>query len=238
MGESLCVLATGLLFIGLGLAISRYKCYWLISGYNTSSKKEKENVDIENLGKHMGRLCYLIAFSIWIIALLVYFFEIYIGILIMLMVIMIFVYVLYMQRFDHNKGSGTDKGIIYFIGGVVLVVSILVFSFGQSPNEVSTNEGKIIISGSYGIIIKNENINSIELIESMPKVAFKSNGYSNGLGKKKGEFKLEGDRMANLYIESKDGPYIKITLDKYDVYINYKDKELTNYIYKILDSQI
>lgn len=44
--------------------------------------------------------------------------------------------------------------------------------------------------------------------------------------------------MSNLYIESKEGPYIKTTLDKYDVYINYKDKELTNYIYKILDSQI
>ena len=33
--------------------------------------------------------------------------------------------------------------------------------------------------------------------------------------------------MANLYIESKDGTYIKITLDKYDVYINYKNNELT-----------
>ena len=238
MGEILCVLAIGLLFIGLGLAISRYKCYWLISGYNTASKKEKEKVDIDSLAKHMGRLCYLITFTIWITAFLVYSFKISMNIPIVFMVIVIFAYVSYMQRFDNNEASRMDKEIIYFIGGVVLVILILVFSFGHSPNEINVSEGKIIIRGSYGITIKNENINSIELIESMPKIEFKSNGYSNGPEKKKGEFKLEGGRISNLYIESKEGPYIKITLDKYDVYINNKDKELTKNIYKLLNSKL
>lgn len=33
------------IFIAIGILISKYKCYWLISGYNTASKEEKSKVD-------------------------------------------------------------------------------------------------------------------------------------------------------------------------------------------------
>ena len=55
-----------LLFVFLGIAISRYKCYWLIAGYNTASKEEKARIDIENVAKHMSRMCYLIAFILFL----------------------------------------------------------------------------------------------------------------------------------------------------------------------------
>lgn len=42
MWEIISVVASGLLIIGIGVAISKYKCYWLIAGYNTSSKEEQK----------------------------------------------------------------------------------------------------------------------------------------------------------------------------------------------------
>jgi hypothetical protein len=42
-------MSTALIFIALGILIKYFKMYSLIAGYNTMSKKEKENIDIKKL---------------------------------------------------------------------------------------------------------------------------------------------------------------------------------------------
>ncbi|MFU0827925.1 MAG: hypothetical protein ACFWTJ_10435 [Lachnoclostridium sp.] len=50
-----------LIFIVFGILIKYKKCYWLISGYNTSSKEKKKNIDIAGLSKFTGNFCFIIA---------------------------------------------------------------------------------------------------------------------------------------------------------------------------------
>lgn len=52
-------LAVGLLLIGCGLAVHKFKKYWLIAGYNTMSKEEREKVDAAGLGRLVGIYLYL-----------------------------------------------------------------------------------------------------------------------------------------------------------------------------------
>lgn len=231
--EFVFIFFLGLLFIGLGLAVSKYKCYWLISGYNTSSKEAKKNVDVEQLGKHMGRLLYIIAGIIWGAAVLSNFIEISVGIVTGIGLVITFGYIIYMQRFDHNPSTKGEKAIIYVIGAFTIIILIVVFSFGSETNTVKVVNDKIVISGSYSRILKMEDVKNIELLETMPKVLSKTNGYSDGKSKK-GEFKLEGGTKDILYIEDKLGPYIKISMDKYNIYINNKDKNTTNDTYNML----
>lgn len=115
MWEFITVLGVGFLLIGTGVAISKYKWYWLIAGYNTSSKEEKEKVDIEQLAKHMGRLCYIMAVGIWMTGLLVHFFEIPVSISTIVMSIIIFGYIIYMQKFDSSEDVKTNRIIISVI---------------------------------------------------------------------------------------------------------------------------
>lgn len=56
----------GILF--LGFAIQKLKWYWLIAGYNTMSKEEKENVEIEKVAKEMAIFLYIIAGLILVMA--------------------------------------------------------------------------------------------------------------------------------------------------------------------------
>lgn len=56
MGNEL--LAFALIFTILGLAIHKFKCYWLISGYNTASKEEKQSVDIKSISKILANSLY------------------------------------------------------------------------------------------------------------------------------------------------------------------------------------
>ncbi|MEX1377594.1 MAG: DUF3784 domain-containing protein [Eubacteriales bacterium] len=59
-------LAIALLLFGIGLFIQVKKVTWLISGYNTLSKEEKEKYDIDKLCLYMGYFLYLLA-AVWLL---------------------------------------------------------------------------------------------------------------------------------------------------------------------------
>lgn len=52
------------LFALLGVALSMGKCSFLIAGFNTMSKEEKEKYDTKSLCKYMGKVMFGIAFCI------------------------------------------------------------------------------------------------------------------------------------------------------------------------------
>lgn len=56
------------LFIGLGLLFFRGKGAFLIAGYNTSSKQEKEKTDVKALTRFMGKLMFFLSACILIMA--------------------------------------------------------------------------------------------------------------------------------------------------------------------------
>lgn len=217
-----------IIFIVLGVAISKYKCYWLISGYNMQSKEEKSKVDIEKIAKHMGRMCYLIAFLIFIGAIVSKYFQISILPFIITLLIIVFGYLIYMQKFDHNKKSKSEIMVMVVIGFITFAIMIITFSFVNEPNNIIIKEDSIVIDGSYGITLKREDIKEIKLVDNIPEMGFKSNGYSDGGAIKKGDFKLKNGEKVKLYVQSNKGPYIKISTVNFDVYINYKDISLTN----------
>ncbi|MBD5586081.1 DUF3784 domain-containing protein [Clostridium botulinum] len=52
------------LFIVLGIILSMGKGSFLIAGFNTMSKEEKEGYDVVSLCKFMGKVMFMIAFCI------------------------------------------------------------------------------------------------------------------------------------------------------------------------------
>lgn len=227
MGSIIFISIICLIFIVLGVAVSKYKCYWLISGYNTQSKEEKARVDIEKVAKHIGRMCYLIAFIIFIGAIISDYFEISIIPFVIILIIIIFGYLIYLQRFDHNKKSKAEIIVMIIIGFITFSILIITFSFGNEPNDLIIKDEAIVIDGSYGTTLKRKDIKSIELVDDIPEIRIRSNGYSDGGVIKKGDFKLKSGEKVKLYIQSNKGPYIKISTINFDVYINYKDVSLT-----------
>lgn len=176
----------------------------------------------------MGRMCYLIAFLIFIGAIVSKYFQISILPFIITLLIIVFGYLIYMQKFDHNKKSKSEIMVMVVIGFITFAIMIITFSFGNEANNIIIKEDAIVIDGSYGITLKREDIKEIKLVDNIPEIGFKSNGYSDGGAIKKGDFKLENGEKVKLYVQSNKGPYIKISTVNFDVYINYKDISLTN----------
>lgn len=55
------------IFTGLGILFFKGKGSFLIAGYNTASKAEKENIDEKKLCKYMGKLMFSLAGSVLVI---------------------------------------------------------------------------------------------------------------------------------------------------------------------------
>lgn len=223
----------GALCVALGLAMDKFKCYWLIAGYNTASKEEQEKVDIKKLSRVMAILFYMIAGAIVIPALL----EPYypgissgIGVIIPFLIIGT---VIYCQRFDGNKRSKGENLGVAVILAIPIIISIVVLAGTTEKNKVVVSEDKVSIEGFYGTTINRKDITEVKILDTMPMIKKKSNGTSLG-SYKKGSFTIEDGKVVNLYLEDKNGPYLKITSNNKDFYLNFKEDSREDIIYKEL----
>ncbi|MEW8995552.1 DUF3784 domain-containing protein [Clostridium sp.] len=234
MGINIVLLIIASLFFAVGICISKLKWYWLISGYNTMSKEEKANVEIEAFVKHMSKTFFLISLLNIIGFILNYFFNISVSIFIVLTVIILLYFIYYSQRFNHNPGSSQEtKIVLAVVIFIMLITTIPIMAISYSSTKVTLTDTSIKISSGVNASISIDKIKSISLVDEMPKILLRTGGI--GMGRiQKGNYNLEGDIDAKLFLASKEGPFIEITVDSKPsiYYINYKDKEITKTTYE------
>lgn len=232
-----------LLLLLFGVCIRFFKCYWLISGYNTMPKEKRKNVDIEGLGKLVGNACFVMAGILmiaWILS--------YLGLTTWVLVDMglIFVVVIFIlikaQKYDantHNAKGAMNKEtkvivsvIVAFAVMVSLGVGALLY-FGSKTPVIDINSNYIAISGMYGIQIPMQDISDIRLEEKIPKVIRKTNGSDVG-PKLKGHFVLEGMGAVRLFVNKDKGLFIYIQEGSSYIIVNDDDAEKTKALYENL----
>lgn len=213
----------GILFLGLGIAIGKFKCYWLISGYNTASDEEKEKVDIKGLARIISFLLYGIGCAIIVSALLEPYFPKVISLVGIFIPVLTIGTVIYCQRFDSNKKSKGEKLGLAVILAIPVLIFIVVLAASTEKNKVEVTQERVAIEGFYGINLNNEEIKSVDLVDRMPPVIRRENG--SAIGKyKKGIFITKNNERIHLYLEKDYGPYLKIVSTKGDIYMNFKGK--------------
>lgn len=223
-------------FLLIGIGIGKYKCYWLISGYNTASKEDKENMDIESAGKSLAKMSYMVAAINLLGALLVFFFHISVIIFVYLTIAIVFYFAWQVQKFDHSSSAKAGKIALIIAMVIVIAVNIPIFYASNKSTNVEVSTDSIRIIGTYGRTIPRENISEIKLVDNIPKITMRTNGI--GTSKiQKGNFKLEGINKGVLFLEENNGPYIQITTDVYTVFINYKDDSKTLELFNEMDKE-
>lgn len=221
----------------MGIGIKYFKWYFLIAGYNTMSKDQKNNVDTVGLGKLMGN--FLILMAILIIGGGVadeYGYKL-LSMMILLLIVPITIAIVFLaQKYDHNKNTKSRKlemkVFIGFMTITIIAVSFLLI-YGSKEAKVEIMEDRIVISGIYGTMVKKENITEITLEDSIPRVLNKVNGFNMGYVLR-GVFTVEGMGSGSVYIHENKSPYIVIKVENKFFIINYKDSNKTRELYEKL----
>ena len=208
----------------------------LISGYNTLSPEKKKNVDIKGLSTYLRNGLVLIGLATIIIP-TVFFWTglILLANISMLAIILLGVLaiVILSQKFDRNK-KGVRQVFAYLILGITIAFVASVIFYGMKPVKITIQEQTMRIEGMYGCTINLTDFEEIKLIESMPKILVRTNGFHLGTIYK-GYFALAGSPKVKLFIQSHHGPFLKLTTKNHEVFfINYVEISDTESLHKKL----
>ncbi len=236
---------TPMILILCGILIKYFKQYWLIAGYNTASKKEKENVDIDKLGSFIGNNMFLLGGINLLGILLRYLGYKLLGDLTWGLFIMVTIFMIIKAQSFNKYSSPSDKKmnryaviVTLFIMLPVLVLSVGLIGYGNLSNEITIDMGLIRISGMYGTSVSRDAITSIELIDDIPDIETKINGFDFG-NINKGVFQLKDWGNGRVYLESNKGPYIAIRYNTEGfIIINYKNAEETKQVYEMISNEL
>ena len=132
-----------------------------------------------------------------------------------------------------------DMTISWLMIGIISLMTIVLLVLFRQKTKFEIFSDLIIISDfAYPANIPNYAIKSISMVEKLPKVMMRSNGYG-GLKTWKGIFRILGGKRALFYVEDHfKGPLIKIETVRESVYINFKDKEQTHQLYDELTKNV
>ena len=132
-----------------------------------------------------------------------------------------------------------DMTIGWLMIGIISIMTIVLLVLFRQKTRFEIFSDLIIISDfAYPANIPNYAIKSISMVEKLPKVMMRSNGYG-GLKTWKGIFRILGGKRALFYVEDHfKGPLIKIETVRESVYINFKDKEQTHQLYDELTKNV
>lgn len=194
-----------------------------ISGFNTSSEEEQQQMIQQGYPRAIGRMMLTVGIILTVGFLLqllgvVYAIEgSYIG-----MVIFIFLSLFRLNKYGKIKSKKINKNIL--ILSFILVIAVFAIPF--LPNSFQLNENSFKISGLYGEEWAFTDIEDVFLYDELPNITFKTNGISM-FGKQIGNFHMEELGAVKLFVHSNQGPYLVIHTKDHFIIMNSNNPEKT-----------
>lgn len=210
MTFSYILLGVSLFFIAIGFIVTERNAKYILSGYNTMSKAEQDNVNIKSGIRYFKKFHIFLGISLFVIGtILNYFKSDWAGIFIVVYPILAYIYLtITSAKYNQNNSKSTKFSILVLIGILIFIVFLLFDSYRKDTLTFDVN--KIEISGEYGETIDVNQIKNIELVDKIPEISYKMNGSSLGT-MSKGHFKTKNGEKVKLILNNSDNvPYIFI----------------------------
>jgi hypothetical protein len=223
------------MFLVFGWAIVKKEAYWLISNFNGRTADEQKELIENGFPQRVGNLMLIIAGGLAILLPLSftsfdYSMELQFGFMLMFLLGGL----IYLSKYEiqaKRKRSYIISSVLAFI--IIGFVGGLSF-LGYQDFELKTSQESFEITGMYGSVWSYEEIQSVELLDEMPEVTLKQNGF--GLSTmSKGQFKVKNYGSSTLFIHKGSSPYLYIELEGKKIFINSKNPEQTKKWYTQLD---
>jgi hypothetical protein len=139
---------------------------------------------------------------------------------------------------DHSESSSEYKDKTGYT--LTMIITIMVFFFitllimaGLRETVVITTRSDIRIKGIFGLTINYSDIIQLDTISKLPGIRLRTNGFAFAKNLK-GNFRLQDQENAKLFIKAGIPPYILIRTKDLNIYLNSKDPEKTVALFKTM----
>ena len=216
-----------LLFLFLGWLILAKNAYYLVSGFANRSKEEQEELIQNGSLQNTGKL--LFATGVGMLVLLPFHFtsfaytmEVQFG----FMLVFLLGGTVYLSKYEvarKRKRSFLISSSL-FIATIGFVVGL--YTLGTQDYEIKFTHETFEITGMYGDKWNLSTIQTVKLLDEMPPVSGKINGF--GLSTlAKGRFTVEGYGNSILFVRKQSSPYVYVQLSDENIFINGETPEET-----------
>lgn len=218
-----------LIFIGIAFLVTENNAKYLLSGYNTMSEQERQKFDIKSYIAYFKKFHIFLGISVFIIGSILYYFinPDWSGIFMGTYPILAYVYFIWkgnqFSKINDRKQNRKTIIAMSFMFSVFIAIAAMFF-YTLQDNQIEINDNIVKIKGYYGMDLKTNEIKSIELVNELPEISIKTNGFALQTIKK-GNFKTKNGENVKLLINSVEQPIIYITTNtNQKIYYSSKDK--------------
>ena len=205
------ILGLSVLFIGIGFLVTKENAKYLLAGYNTMSDEERKKVNLEKYIPFFRKFHIYLGISFGVLGTLIHHFlgENVSGVFLGIYPILAYIVFIWEGR-NYSIGKSTKwyKWSVFALVAVLIGVSILFYAGFKESGIVIDNQ-KIEIKGMYGKTILADEIAGIQLVERLPSIKYRSNGFALGMIKK-GYFKTSNGEKVLLILNADQKPLILI----------------------------
>jgi hypothetical protein len=203
------ILFLGALFIAVGLLVTRKNAAHVFTRYSHLPYKERSAIDATEEAVGFRRFHFFLGGSLILFGLAIYYLLDPTAGMLFAVFYPLAGYLFFMAR-SYRQASGKESraltlGIVVLAGSILLVV--LLMRWGFATNEIRVSADMLEISGPYGEKIRASDIAAVSVVDSLPDIKAKMNGFAVGRIAK-GFFLLRGGETVKLLIDGKSGPYL------------------------------
>ncbi len=126
-----------------------------------------------------------------------------------------------------KKKSATVAIAIFALLAILIPIFLILSS--REP-AILFEDRNVKITGLYGETIPADEIKDAAILENIPAIQLRTNGFSLGTIRK-GYFQMEGMGSVKLFLNSPSGPYIRLQTKHKCIILNFKDTAYTNEVY-------
>ncbi|GGM73719.1 hypothetical protein GCM10010967_01650 [Dyadobacter beijingensis] len=218
----IAALLLSLITLTLGFIVTPNNARYLLSGYNMMSEADRAKFDIGAYLKFFNRFHIFLGISLLVGVLILNLFSAnWATIFLVMYPLLGYVYMLAIGNRFYTGTSGQRVGT-YVAMAILLVVTLgvgfMLFS-GMRSSEVFLTDNALEIKGMDGIKIGKKELTNFTIVDTIPDIASRANGFSAG-EYSKGLFRTNDGRYVRLYINKKTHPYLLINAGGDEIYFS------------------
>ncbi|WP_214227919.1 DUF3784 domain-containing protein [Pedobacter sp. B4-66] len=231
-----------LVFIGIGFIVTENNAKYILSGYNSMSEEDRQRFDIKSYVPYFRNFHVFLGSSLFVISVVLFYFvsSVWGGIFMVTYPIAAYIYFVWKANRFLKGSTGKQRISTYIVMGFLFIIFLLIvfmFTYSLRDNKIEIKNQTLEISGDYGTKLNIADIKSIELVNELPEISSKINGFAIETIKK-GSFKTKDGEKVKLLINSTSNPLILIvTKDSQKIYYSSKEtsnEEICNQLKKVI----
>jgi len=216
-------LLLSVIFGAIGFIVTKDNAPYLLSGYNTMSEQERQAVDITAYLRFFKWFHLVLAVSLLVGVCLLHLINGNWASQFMTLFPLVAYSYFVVKTATFYKAVAKSAWSTNLFVGVLVVASTCVLKLNTTAyesNRLLLHPRQLEIVGDYGFSLNRQAIYRQRVVNELPPIAYRANGFSGG-DYAKGRFKVKGGPSVFLFVNKTKRPYLLLETAKGDVYYNH-----------------